>query len=320
MELLNMFSDLAPISNNGYREQLYTDPGILQGIEFIQNENKVKREVEQSMNLNLISDSNGTESATVHSAGVLRVEEGFQESYTGESTMSNYTNLLKAQYDSALTRFNARVNEARTTPGKGIKPLAPPVAPAIETSEQIVKRLADDKLAREELKKDLETLSALMASIAAQLMSRVKDNTGIDFSSYNKMQKEIDNAQRRIIEVDGIMKINATKTIYDVDTSLAKEHETSLLTKQRYYVYMVWFVILVIILYITVTNLINPESSFSILTISLALLIILFLFFLYSQWNVEWYDIKYKLKNLNFGLPEIPKINFNPLVSIKYTS
>ena len=151
-------------------------------------------------------------------------------------------------------------------------------------------------------------------------MSRVKDNTGIDFSSYNKMQKEIDNAQRRIIEVDGIMKINATKTIYDVDTSLAKEHETSLLTKQRYYVYMVWFVILVIILYITVTNLINPESSFSILTISLALLIILFLFFLYSQWNVEWYDIKYKLKNLNFGLPEIPKINFNPLVSIKYTS
>ena len=36
--------------------------------------------------------------------------------------------------------------------------------------------------------------------------------------------------------------------------------------------------------------------------------------------HVEWYDFKYKLKNLDFGLPEIPKIDFNPLVSIKYTS
>ena len=101
---------------------------------------------------------------------------------------------------------------------------------------------------------------------------------------------------------------------------MAKEHETSLLTKQRYYVYMLWFVILVIILYITITNLVDSESSFSVLTISLVLLIILFLFFLYSQWNAEWYDLKNKLKNLNFSLPEIPKIDFNPLVSIRYTS
>jgi hypothetical protein len=50
-----MFSDLAHISNSGYREQLYTDPGILQGIEFLQNENKVKKQVEKNLNLNLIS-------------------------------------------------------------------------------------------------------------------------------------------------------------------------------------------------------------------------------------------------------------------------
>ena len=49
MELLNMFSDLAPISNNGYRQQSYTDPGILQGVEFLQNEDKVKQEVEENM-------------------------------------------------------------------------------------------------------------------------------------------------------------------------------------------------------------------------------------------------------------------------------
>jgi cell division protein FtsW (lipid II flippase) len=151
-------------------------------------------------------------------------------------------------------------------------------------------------------------------------MSNVKDNTGSDFSSYNKMQKDIDNVQKRIIEVDGIMQKNKLKTIYDVDTSLAKEEETALLTKQRYYVYMIWFIILAIILYITISNIFNPESSFSILLISLVLLICIFLFFMYSNWNTEWYDLKIKLKNLDFGLPDIPAIDFNPLVSIKYTS
>ena len=157
MELLNMFSDLAPISNNGYREQLYTDPGILQGVEFIQNENKVKREVEQSLDLNLISDSRGTESATVHSAGVLDVEEGFQESMgtSGqEQTMSQYSEELKIQYGIALAKFNALIEEAKN-PGKGVIPLPEPVAPAVETPEQKEKRLADDKLAREKLKKIL---------------------------------------------------------------------------------------------------------------------------------------------------------------------
>ena len=135
-----------------------------------------------------------------------------------------------------------------------------------------------------------------------------------------QMQKDIDNVQKRIIEVDGIMKKNATKEIYDIDTSLAKEEETALLSKQRYYVYIIWFVILVIILYITISNLVNPDSSFSVLLVTLILLILLFLFFMYNKWNAEWYDLKLNLKNLSFSLPDIPKIDFNPLVSIKYTS
>jgi membrane-associated HD superfamily phosphohydrolase len=319
-----MFSDLAPISNNGYRKQLYTDPGILQGIEFLQNENKVKREVEQNLDLNLISDLHGTESATVHSAGMINdaymVEniEGFQENMEGETT--THYNTLKLEYKIALDKFNALVTKAASTPGYGIKPLAPPALPAVETPTQMATRLAADVLARENLKKELDKLSTEMANIASQLMTSVKDNTSRDFSSYNKMQKEIDNVQKRIIEIDAIMARNKNKTIYDVDTSLAKEEETAILTKQRYYVYILWFIILVIILYITITNLVNPESSFSVLSISLALLILLFLFFMYSKWNSEWYDLKFKIKNLDFGLPEIPKLDFNPLVSIKYTS
>jgi hypothetical protein len=324
-----MFSDLAHISNNGYREQLYTDPGILQGIEFLQNENKVKKQVEKNLNLNLISDSHGTGSTTVHSAGLLSnngtIEEaeheqveGFTENMEGPTT--KYYNDLKAQYKIVLDQFNMIVNAAKVTPGKGIIPLPLPAPPVVETPDQVAKRLAADKQAREDLKNNLDMLSSQMANISAQLMSNVKDNTSSDFSSYNKMQKDIDNVQKRIIEVDGIMQKNKLKTIYDVDTSLAKEEETALLTKQRYYVYIIWFIILVIILYITLSNLFNTESSFSVLLISLVLLVCIFLFFMYSNWNTEWYDFKIKLKNLDFGLPDIPKIDFNPLVSIKYTS
>ena len=318
MELLNMFSDLAPISNNGYRQQLYTDPGILQGVEFLQNENKIKKQIKKNLDLNLISNSHGIESATVHMAESLNDTsdiEGFQETMRGTTT--KYYDDLKAQYKIVVDEFNALIDKAKNTPGKGIKPLEPV---ANETKEQMAKRLSDDKLARENLKNNLDQLSLQMANISAELMSKVKDNTGKDFSSYNKMQIEIDNIQRRIVEVDKIMKKNKTKTIYDIDTSLAKEHETSLLTKQRYYVYIIWFIILAIILYITISNLVSPDSSFSVLLISLILLICLFIFFMYSQLNVEWYDLKYKLKNLDFGLPDIPKIDFNPLVSIKYTS
>ena len=325
-----MFSDLAHISNSGYREQLYTDPGILQGIEFLQNENKVKKQVEKNLNLNLISDSHGTASTTVHSAGLLsnngtieetgedQVEEGFTENMEGPTT--KYYNELKSQYKIVLDKFNFILNDAKTTPGKGIIPLPLPAPPAIETPDQVAKRLAADKQAREYLKSNLDMLSSQMANISAQLMSNVKDNTSSDFSSYNKMQKDIDNVQKRIIEVDRIMQNNKLKSIYDVDTSLAKEEETALLTKQRYYVYIIWFIILAIILYITISNIFNPDSSFSVLLISLVLLICIFLFFMYSNWNTEWYDLKIKLKNLDFGLPDIPTIDFNPLVSIKYTS
>lgn len=333
MELLNMFSDLAPISNNGYRKQLYTDPGILQGIEFLQNENKVKNEVEQTMGLNMISDSHGSESTIVHSAGMLNnensggfgmfggVKEGFMEGL--DATTTSYSD-LKKQYDVIQTKFNALISAAKTDKGKGIIPADFSAKTPTETDTAFATRLAayisTEQAARKKLKDDLTDLSNQMQDIATQMMTSVKDNTGGDFKAYNKMQKEIDNAQIRIAEVYTVMENNKTKNPYDVDTSLAKEEETALLTKQRYYVYILWFITMVIVLYITISNLINPDSSFSALLISLILLIGLFGFFIYSKWNFEWYDFKYNFKNFNLGLPDIPKINFNPLVSIKYTS
>ena len=333
MELLNMFSDLAPISNNGYRKQLYTDPGILQGIEFLQNENKVKNEVEQTMGLNMISDSHGSESTIVHSAGMLNnensggfggfsgVKEGFMEGL--DATTTSYID-LKKQYDEVQTKFNALISAAKTDKGKGIILADFTAKTQFESDATFATRLAayiaTEQAARKKLKDDLTVLSSQMQDIAMQMMTSVKDNTSGDFRAYNKMQIEIDNAQKKIVEVYEIMQRNKTKNPYDVDTSLAKEEETALLTKQRYYVYILWFIVMVIVLYITISNLVNPESSFSALLISLILLVGLFVFFIYSKYNFEWYDFKYNFKNFNLGLPDIPKINFNPLVSIKYTS
>lgn len=294
MELLNMFSNLAPISNNGYRQQLYTDPGILQGIEFLQNENKVKKEVEQNLDLNLISDLHGTESTIVHSA------DSFKE---GMETQETKYNNLKDQYNLVLSAYNQVIKDFQTNYDGSV---------ATTPSSDVA------KVEREAKFKKLKELSAQLNAIASQLVNSVKDNTSADFKAYSNMQYEIDNVQQKIVRIYKEMQENKRKNPYDITTSLAKEEETALLTKQRYYVYIIWFIILAIVLYVTITNLVDTESSFTVLLVSLILLIGLFIFFIYGKWGVEWYDFKYKLKNLS--LPDIPKINFNPLVSIKYTS
>ena len=58
MNFLNMFSDEAPISNNGYRTYLYSDPSIMQGIDFLNNEKQIKNNL--SENLFLISQTDGS--------------------------------------------------------------------------------------------------------------------------------------------------------------------------------------------------------------------------------------------------------------------
>lgn len=300
MDLSNMFSDLAPISNSGYREQLYTDPGILQGQEFLKNEKMVKTEVERTLDLNLISDSHGTESTIISSAEDFD-SNGFKEGM--EVTQETRYNNLRDQYNALLTSYNNVILDFQKKYEGGVAPSY--------TSD-------DAKLQRKKNFDKLKSLSENLNMIAKELISSVKDNTTTDFNSYNKMQNKIDMVQSRIVEIYDEMQRNKLKNPYDIITSLAKEEETALLTKQRYYVYIIWLVILVVVLYVTITNLISADSSLTVLIVSLVLLACLFIYFTYSQWNAEWYDFKYKLKNLS--LPDIPKIDFNPLVRIKYTS
>ena len=59
MNFLNMFSDEAPIFNNGYRSSLYTDPSIKQGVKFLNYEKDIKNNL--SENLRLISQTDGSD-------------------------------------------------------------------------------------------------------------------------------------------------------------------------------------------------------------------------------------------------------------------
>ena len=302
MELLNMFSDLAPISNSGYRQQLYTDPGILQGQEFLENEKKIRTIVERNINLNLISDSNGSESNIINSVETFTDDSNFKE---GMETQDTRYNNLKDNYNTVLTAYNNLISDFQKNYDGGL---------ATSRSSPLAAADRDANFA------ELKRLSSQLNMIANELINSVKDNTNKDFVSYNNMQTAIDKVQSRIKDIYKEMQDNKKKYPADVDTSLAKQSETALLTRQRYYMYIIWFIIMVVILYVTITNLMNAESSFTVLLITLVLLGCLFLFFIYNSWNSEWYDFKYKLKNLNFGIPDIPKINFNPLVSIKYTT
>ena len=386
MELLNMFSDLAPISNNGYRQQLHTDPGILQGQEFLRNENKIKKIVERNLDLNLVSDVNGSESTIIHSvenfdpsqdddddynnnknktydnykeglttnnapeeiakkrneyASIARsfatcamgeffcdkqnkcvkrgkvsekeckvekkegfessIQEGFREGLTTDEKYNN----LREQYNTALEAYNKLISANIKVNNGGL-------VDSIASSAANAERTKFFNQAKE--------LSQQLNNIASGLVNSVKTDTKNDFSSYNKMQTEIDKVQMRIKEIYLKMQENKNKNPADIETSMAKESESDLLTKQRYYMYIIWFIIMVVVLYVTITNLVNAESSFTVLLICVIVLVCLFLFFIYNKWNGELYDFKYKLKNFNLGIPDIPKLDFNPLVRIRYTS
>lgn len=69
-----------------------------------------------------------------------------------------------------------------------------------------------------------------------------------------------------------------------------------------------------------IVNMIDPNSSFSILVICIIILVCIFGFIMYDKITSSWYyDIINGIKRIS--IPRIDNIiNFDPLVSIKYTS
>ena len=88
--------------------------------------------------------------------------------------------------------------------------------------------------------------------------------------------------------------------------------------------YIFWFIITAIVIYVTIVNMINPNASFSVLVICIIILICIFGFVMYNNITGAWYnDIKNGISDISIPRMENKVsnlFNFDPLVSIKYTS
>ena len=142
MDYSNMFSDLAPIFESGYRAQRNSDPAIKQGVQFLNDERSIINGL--IPNLNLISQTGGSgmDSAKIVNGRIL---EGLSTTTTSptatniapvpSTTPSSTTtqaspqvtpvsqdtiNSLKNQYQSTLNSFNANMNLLTTNSGGGI--------------------------------------------------------------------------------------------------------------------------------------------------------------------------------------------------------
>jgi hypothetical protein len=321
MNFLNMFSDEAPISNNGYRSSLYTDPSIKQGVDFLNYEKDIKNSLTSS--LRLISQTDGSnlssgqvisgkiyegmETASAAAPATADPEKQFENEVSKEiqdkdiedlKMAYNFVNLI---YNDLLENFEkdyeGGIANTPTTTGQN--------QAAISTQ-------------RQQLIKAIESIQGALGIINVQISDVVKKRSKVNIKAYYTIMDEIRDVKYKIIDTNN--KIEELTKIVDPVSAVAEREETHILSKQRYYMYIFWFIITAIVLYVMVVNMINPNSSFSILVVCIIILVCIFVFIMYNNITGAWYnDIKDGIRGIH--IPRIGNIfNFDPLVSIKYTS
>jgi NADH:ubiquinone oxidoreductase subunit 3 (subunit A) len=316
MNFLNMFSDLAPISKNGYRTQLYSDPGIVQGVEFLKNETMIKNAL--TGNLQLIEQTDGVtlgsesiiEGMTSTDSSTPAPPLSMQNTTSGQSQSTETANTqnidnIKKQFNSVSQAYDNVLKNITTSYGGGIA--------STEDATTVAFRSA--------MLKHLQSLGEGLNRIYNELQTAISKGATANFQEYDSIRLQISKTREQLIRID--KEITEKEKLIDYETPLAEEQETSILSRQRYYVYIMWFIITAIILYITVSNLINPESSFTSLLLSIILLIGLVVVLFYNTWSSYANRIDTDIRSINLsGIQHDIKsmFNFDPLVSIKYTS
>ena len=334
MDISNMFSDFAPISESGYRSQLNTDPAIRQGIQFLNDERSITSQLIPS--LNLISQTNGsgigsgkiikgkileglttapttTASATTPSTPAPAATPSTtttQASPQVKAVSQQKIDTLKNQYQYTLNSFQKNMGLMSVNAGGGIAENSDMVSlgpdsslPSGEVRQMI---LGGTKYFRNNLD-----------SIYNQITQATNNNIILTNQEYDDIMNQLNDINAQIIS--NYQQLNEVDKYVDYVSPLAGAEETSTLSTQRYYVYILWFIVTIIILYITISNLINPSSSTWSLAVSLIIIIGLFAFLIYNNIG-KWYtrvddDIR------SIQLPSFDNLfNFDPLVSIKYTS
>jgi hypothetical protein len=340
MNFLNMFSDEAPISNNGYRSSLYTDPSIQQGVNFLNYEKNITDNL--SGNLRLISQTDGS---NLRSGQVIngKVYEGMETTGTTPTP--------------ATMAATAATSAAPGAPATSAAP-ATPAAPAAEVMEDkdieylkmsydmvnsfyqdILRKFRKDYQGgiantligsngsaiigqRNQIVQAIQNIESSLGVINVQISGIVKRRSKANIDAYYTIMEQIKQVKTKIINANNQIE-NLTKMV-DPVSAVAEREETHILSKQRYYIYIFWFIIAAIVIYVTIVNMINPDASFSILAVCIIILLCIFGFIMYNNITGRWFnDIKNGIRGIS--LPRIGNsfqnlFNFDPLVSIKYTS
>lgn len=327
-----MFSDFAPISESGYRAQYNTDPAIRQGIQFLNDERSIVSELTPS--LNLISQTNGS---GIGSGKIIKgkILEGLTTSPTTTSptttapapvaTPSTTTtqaspqvkavsqqkiDALKNQYQYTLNSFQKNMGLMSVNAGGGIAGNSDSVSLGPNQS-------LNSGEVRQMILGGVKYYQNNLDSIYNQLTQATNNNIILTNQEYDDIMNQLNDINSQIIS--NYQQLNEHNKSIDYISPLAGAEETSTLSTQRYYVYILWFIVTIIVLYITISNLINPSSSTWSLAVSLILLIGLFAFLVYNNLGSWYTKVDDDIRSIQ--LPSFDNLfNFDPLVSIKYTS
>ena len=333
MNFLNMFSDEAPISNNGYRSSLYTDPSIQQGVNFLNYEKNITDNL--SGNLRLISQTDGS---NLRSGQVIN-----GRIYEGMVTTGTIPTPAITSASAATSAGQASASVSVPTPEEVMEEIKDKDIEYLKMSYEMVNSFYEDILRkfrkdyqggianttigsngtailgqRNQIIKSIENIQRSLGNINIQISEVVKKRSKTNIQEYYTIMDEIKNTKFKIIQTNN--QIEALTKLVDPVSAVAEREETHILSKQRYYMYIFWFIITAVVIYITIVNMINPDASFSALVICLIILVCIFGFIMYTNIRGGWFnDIVNGIRELS--IPKIGNIiNFDPLVRIKYTS
>ena len=334
MNFLNMFSDEAPIFNNGYRSSLYTDPSIAQGINFLNYEKDIKNNLTD--NLRLISQTDGSnlgsgkivsgkiyegmETTAAAGAAAVPTPASSPAAATPTDMKAEFENKVSKEIqDKDIKELKNAYSFVNSIYDNLLRNFEKDYQGGIANTPAAVGKNGDKiSTQRQQLIKSIESIQGSLDIINVQISDVVKKRSKIDIDAYYTIMDEIRDVKHKIINANN--KIQELTRIVDPVSAVAEREETHILSKQRYYMYIFWFIIAAIVIYVMITNMINPDSSFSILVICIIILVCIFVFIMYNNITGAWYmDIKNGISRIS--IPRIENIiNFDPLVSIKYTS
>ncbi len=329
-----MFSDLAPISESGYRAQINADPAIRQGVQYLNDGRSYINELMPS--LNLISQTDGT---GIGSGKIVKgkIVEGLTPTATAPPTSPAPS--LTPSTTTAQSSSTTTTTTTTTTPQQQIIDIGPLMAEYQSISNTLNDTMTqlnvnadggiapnDDNIpsinssvgqARSIILGGVKHIRNNLDSVYNKISSITNNNIRITNNEYENIMNELYDIKAKIIH--NYQELNRYEKSIDYISPVAGAEETSTLSTQRYYVYILWFIITVIVLYITISNLISPSSSTWSLAVSLIIIIGLFAFLVYNNIGTWYTKVDDDIRSIQ--LPSFNNVfNFDPLVSIKYTS